>query len=162
MELARKVQHIHGLDISTEMIHRAIQKQDDSGLSNVTFSRGTLSKADFEKASFEIITAYGILHLLEDPEKDIQRIYEFIKPGGFFISTTACVKEKMAFKTRLEVSVYLFMNKLGFFPLHMNMFATTDVERLIESQNFKIVEAEKIIHGIPAIFIVAQKEHESQ
>lgn len=161
MELAKKVRHIHGLDISAEMIHQAIQKKDESELTNVSFSQGTLCNADFKKASFDKIVAFGIIHLLEDPEKELHRVNELLKPGGFFISTTACMKEKMAFKTRLEVSIYLLMKRLGISPLHINTFKTTDVQRLIISQNFVIVEAEMIIHGIPAIFIVARKEPES-
>ena len=155
--LAVKVKHIHGLDISAEMINEAIQKKNGSKTSNISFSQGTIFKTDLEKASFDKIIAYGVIHLLEDYENVIRRIHELLKPGGLFISTTACMKDKMAIKTRLEVTTYLFMKRLGIFPLHLNMFMPTDVEKLIEDQNFQIVEAEKIFHGIPAIFVVARK-----
>ena len=157
IELANKVHHIHGLDISAEMINEAIKKRDESNISNISFSQGTIFKTDLEKTSFDKIIAYGIIHLLEDKEKVIQRIHELLKPGGLFISTTACLKEKMAFKSRFEVTTYVFMKRLGIFPLHLNMFMPADVEKLIKDQDFQIVEAEKIIHGIPAIFIVARK-----
>ena len=157
IELANKVHHIHGLDISAEMINEAIKKRDESNISNISFSQGTIFKTDLEKTSFDKIIAYGIIHLLEDKEKVIQRIHELLKPGGLFISTTACFKDKMAFKSRFEVTTYLFMKRLGIFPLHLNMFMPADVEKLIKDQDFQIVEAEKIIHGIPAIFIVARK-----
>ena len=52
---------------------------------------------------------------------------------------------------------YLFIKRLGIFPLHLNMFKSVDVERLIENQNFQIVESEKIFHGITVVFIVAKK-----
>jgi len=38
------------------------------------------------------------------------------------------------------------------------MFKPADVKKLVKDQNFQLVEAEKLIYGIPAIFIVARKE----
>ena len=110
-----------------------------------------------EKASFEKIIAYGVIHLLEDSEKVIQRIRELLKPGGLFISATPCFKDKMAFKNRLLFSAHLIIKRLGIFPLHLNMFKTSDFEKLIDSQNFSIVKSEKIFHGMTIGFIVAKK-----
>jgi 2-polyprenyl-3-methyl-5-hydroxy-6-metoxy-1,4-benzoquinol methylase len=156
--LARGVRHVHGLDISTEMIGEAIKKKDEAKIMNVSFSQGTIFDDDFEKASFDKIIAFAIIHLLEDSENVIQRIHELLKPGGLFISTTACLKDKMALKNRLEFTLYLFIKRLGMFPLHLNMFMPEDVEKIIENHNFKILEAEKIFHGITANYIVARKQ----
>jgi 2-polyprenyl-3-methyl-5-hydroxy-6-metoxy-1,4-benzoquinol methylase len=156
-ELARDAKHVHGLDISTEMINEAMRKKDEAKITNISFSTGTIFDGDLEKASFDKIIAFAIIHLLEDSERVIQRIYELLKPGGLFISTTACFKEKMAFKNRLEVASYILFKRLGIFPLHLNMFNTADIERLIESQGFQIVEAEKKFDGITASFIIARK-----
>jgi len=157
IQLADGTKHIHGLDISTEMINEAIKKKDKANIKNISFSQGTIYNNDFEKASFDKIIAYGIIHLLEDKEKVIQRIYELLKPGGLFISTTACFKDKMAFKKRLEFAAYLLIKRLGILPLHLNMFSTNDVKELIDNHNFQIIEAEKIFFGITSSFIVAKK-----
>jgi len=157
IELAKKVKHIHGLDISSEMINEANKKKRELNISNISFSQGTIFDSNLEKNSYDTIIAYGIIHLLEENQKVIQRIHELLKQGGFFISTTACMKDKMNIKTRIEVILYIFMKRLGIFPLHLNMFKSSDVNKIIEEQNFKIIETEKIIDGIPAIFIVARK-----
>ena len=157
IELAQKVRHIHGLDISTEMINEAIKKKSELKISNITFSQGTIFDSNLEKNSFDTIIAFGIIHLLEDNIKVIQRIRELLKQGGLFISTTACMKDRMSIKTRIEVAMYIFMKRLGIFPLHLNMFKSSDVEKIIVDQNFQIIETEKIIDGIPAIFIIARK-----
>lgn len=157
IELAPRVGRIHGLDISLEMINEANRKKVKLNLSHVSFSQGTIYSADLKEASFDKIIAYGIIHLLEDKEKAIERIYELLKPGGLFISTTACMKEKMNFKTRLSVISFLCMKNLGMLPLHLNMFTATDVEKLMRNHNFEIIESEKITTGIPAIFIIARK-----
>lgn len=157
MELARGTKHIHGLDISGMMINEAIKKNNEANIKNISFSQGTIFNNDLEKASFDKIIAYAIIHLLEDSEKVVQRIHELLKPGGLFISTTACFKDKMAFKKSVEFTSYLLMKRLGIFPLHLNMFMPVDVEKLIENQNFQIVKAEKMFHGITVSYIVAKK-----
>ena len=158
LELADGIKHIHGLDFSAEMISEATNKKNKVNVTNVSFSQGTIFNNDLEKASFEKIIAYSIIHLLEDSEKVIQRIYELLKPGGLFISETACFRDKMDLKTRLEFTVYFIMKRLGIFPLHLNMFKTSDVEQLINRQNFRIVKAEKLFfNGMTISFIVAEK-----
>ena len=81
-----------------------------------------------------------------------------MKAGGLLISETACFKDKMDFKTRLEFTTYRFMKRLGIFPLHLNMFKTSDIVQLINRQNFNIVKAEKLFfNGMTISFIVAEK-----
>lgn len=158
LELVDGVHHIHGLDISTEMIKEATKKGNEANVKNVSFSQGTIFSNTLEKASFDTIVSYGVIHLLDESEKAIQRIHELLKPGGLFISTTACLQDKMAFKTRLEFSAYFFIKKLGLFPLHLNLYRASDVEELIHRQNFSLVKAERIFHGITISFIVAKKQ----
>jgi ubiquinone/menaquinone biosynthesis C-methylase UbiE len=158
LELADGVKHIHGLDFSAVMISEAIEKKNRVNITNVSFSQGTIFNDDLEKASFDKIIAYSIIHLLEDSEKVIQRIHELLKPGGLLISETACFKDKMEFKTRLEFTTYFFMRRLGIFPLHLNMFKTSDIEQLINRQNFNIIKADKLFfNGMTISFIVAEK-----
>jgi ubiquinone/menaquinone biosynthesis C-methylase UbiE len=158
LELADVVKHIHGLDFSAEMISEATKKKNKVNVTNVSFSQGTIFNDDLEKASFDKIIAYSIIHLLEDSEKVIQRIHELLKPDGLLISETACFKDKMDFKTRLEFTTYRFMKRLGIFPLHLNMFKTSDVEQLINRQNFNVIKAEIFFfNGMTISFIVAEK-----
>jgi ubiquinone/menaquinone biosynthesis C-methylase UbiE len=158
LELSDGVKHIHGLDFSTEMISEATKKKNKLNAKNVSFSQGTIFNDNLEKASFDKIIAYSIIHLLEDSEKVIQRIHELLKPGGLLISETACFKDKMDFKTRLEFTTYRFMRLLGIFPLHLNLFKISDIEQLIQKQNFNILKAQKLFfNGMTISFIVAEK-----
>ena len=158
LEIADAVKHIHGLDFSAAMISEATKKKNTSDVQNVSFSQGTIFNNDLEKASFDKILAYSIIHLLEDSEEAIKSIHELLKPGGLFISTTACFKDKMDFKTRLEFTTSRFMKRLGIFPLHLNMFKASDVEQLVKKQNFNIIEVEKFFfNGMSVSFIVAEK-----
>jgi len=158
LKLAGGIKHIHGLDFSAEMISEALKKKNEANITNVSFSQGTIFDDDLEKVPFDKIIAFSIIHLLEDSEKVIQRIHELLKPGGLFISETACFKDRMDFKTRLEFTISRFMKWLGIFPLHLNMFKTSDVEQLIKRQNFNIIKTEKLFfNGMTISFIVAER-----
>lgn len=157
LEFAGVTKQIHGIDISDEMIKEANKKKSELNIMNASFAHESIFNNDLEKASFDKIISFGVIHLLEDKEKVIQRIHELLKPEGLFISTTACLKNKMAFKNRLEFSAYSIIKRFGIFPLHLNMLETNDVESLIINGNFQIVKAEKIFHGITISFIIARK-----
>lgn len=159
LELAAGIKHIHGLDFSAEMINEAIKKKNKTNSTNVSFLQGTIFNDELEKDSFEKIIAFSIIHLLEDCEKAIQRIHGLLKPGGLFISETACFKEKMNFKTRFEFTAFRIMRLLGIFPLHLNMFKTSDLEELLNRHCFHIVKTENLFfNGMTISFIVAEKQ----
>lgn len=160
IELAPLVNHIHGLDISSEMISAAIIKKNLANAANVSFSQGTIFNDDLGKASFDKIIAYSVVHLLEESEKAIRRIHDLLKPGGLFISETACFKENMDFKTRLEFSTFRLLERLGIFPLHLNMFNISDLEQLIKNQDFNIIKSETLFfNGMTISFIVAEAKN---
>lgn len=159
LELAAGVKHILGLDFSAEMISEAMKKKNEINAANVSFLQGTIYDDELEKASFDKITAFSIIHLLEDSQKAIQRIHELLKPGGLFISETACFKEGMNFKTRFEFTAFRILRLLGMFPLHLNMFTTSDVKKLLIRNSFHIVKGEKLFfNGMTINFIIAEKQ----
>jgi 2-polyprenyl-3-methyl-5-hydroxy-6-metoxy-1,4-benzoquinol methylase len=40
-----------------------------------------------------VFAAKNILHLLRHPERAIQQVFTMLKPGGVFISNTACLQD---------------------------------------------------------------------
>ena len=157
LELATAAKHVRGIDLSAEMIKVALKKKNVANNMNCTFSQGTVFNDDLEPASFDKIISFSVIHLLEDYEDQIRRMHELLKPGGVFISATACFNEKMDLGNRLNFRFTLFMKRLGIFPLHLNMFTKVDVERLIEALDFQIIEAETVFSGLTVCFIIAGK-----
>jgi len=151
IEITDSVKHIHGLDISSEMVNEANRKIKERNFKNITCTQGDIFDNNFKVASFDKIISYGVIHLLNNSDEVIRRLHDLLKPKGLFISTTACLKDKMAFKNSLEFNAFLLIKKLGIFPLHLNMFKPKDVERII-------IKAETIFHGITISFIIAKKE----
>lgn len=94
LRLAPDAAHVHGLDVSSEMVRIARAKADDQQVGNVTFHVGAFDACDeFEAESLDGLCAYSLLHLVEDRDATLARIYRLLKPGGFFISSTVCLGE---------------------------------------------------------------------
>jgi SAM-dependent methyltransferase len=92
LRLAPHAGHVHGLDVSNEMVRIARAKAGAQQVANVTFHVGTLEDCtEFEEGSLDGLCAYSLLHLIEDRHAALARIHRLLKPGGFFISSTPCL-----------------------------------------------------------------------
>lgn len=87
--------HVHGLDLSSEMIRIARAKAEAAGATNVTFHVGPFDDGFtvFGDESLRGICAYSLLHLVDDLPSALARIYRLLEPGGFFVSSTVHLAE---------------------------------------------------------------------
>ena len=95
LRLAPCAAHVHGLDLSGEMIRIAEDKAGAQNVDNVTFHVGPFDDnwQVLEDGSLDGICAYSILHLMEDRAAALSKIFDLLKPGGFFVSSTVCLGE---------------------------------------------------------------------
>jgi 2-polyprenyl-3-methyl-5-hydroxy-6-metoxy-1,4-benzoquinol methylase len=135
------------------MIEVAKTKADESNIKNVHYAHATIFDERYQKESFNVILSFRVLHMLEDIQAVAHRINELLKPGGFFISVTACMGEK---KALLSIAVFL-ASKMRIVPQHINMFRLSELEALMTGENYQIIECEKMEDSIPHYFIVARK-----
>jgi len=82
-------------DIAREMIRIAEQKRSDNGVANVKFSVGTINSAWEQEQQFDAVLGLNVLHLLPDWRSQVETIYRLLPAGGLFITSTACLKEKV-------------------------------------------------------------------
>lgn len=156
LELAGSVKNIIGIDFSAKMIEEAKRKNAVSKAENVDFIRAVIFDERFQKESFDVITAFNVLHLLEDPDRVMHRITELLKPGGLFLSSTPCLGEKMLPSTKLQFSLVLMLMKLRLFPA-IKRFNFSEVNNLITNAGFEIIETENNIHEMSSYFVTAKK-----
>lgn len=88
IRLAASGADILATDISPEMI--AIAQRHDP-IPNLRFEVGTLAREDLQENSYDAVVAYNLLHLLEDIPGAVRRAYALTKPGGVFVSKSACL-----------------------------------------------------------------------
>ena len=132
------------------MINVANTLANDQCNSNVVFLQTSIFDSSLKEQSFDVIVAFNVLHFVND-EKSINRLNALLKPGGLFISATACVKEKISLLRVLMAP----LKWLGIIP-PMQYFTLRDLEEVIKKRNFKILETQKLSR-LPDYFIAAQK-----
>lgn len=94
IELAPLVARVDAVDVSSEMIRIARRKANDKQLDNITFHQASAQELPhFEPESLDGVCAYNILHLVRERAALLQKILSSLKPGGFFISSTVCLRE---------------------------------------------------------------------
>jgi len=151
IEISDKVNKVYGIDISGKMIEAAKKRATEDGIINIDFLHTSIFDDRFPKESFDKILAFNILHLLEDTEKVLNRFNELLRPGGLFISSTACM-EKRSFTNIL----ILLISKIGIIP-YVKLFKVNELERLIVNGSFKIVEKVCLDQSTQQYFIIARK-----
>ena len=93
IEITNHVKAVQAMDISARMIEVVKERARHQKIENIHFVQGTLFDAPYEDESLDVVLAFNILHLLEEPHMAIQKIHALLKPGGIFISATACLGE---------------------------------------------------------------------
>ena len=155
LKLAGRVKEIHGIDFASGMIEIAQRKAAESGVDNTCFMQATIFDPRLEMGSYDAVLAWGILHLVDDREQVVNRIYELLKPEGLVVSATECMGEK---KTPIT-SLLSFLMKIGIFPISLKFFTVAELEESFTVSGFQIVEKEIMGDNPVSCFIAAGKMH---
>ena len=127
------VRHIRASDLSPRMIEIARDKAKTAGIDNVTFEVSSVEGLDVPDGSIDVVMAHNILHLLEDRERAIADIHRMLKPGGVFVSSTACIGDMML-PLRLIIPVGRF---LRLFPL-VKIFSVAELKESLQNAGLEI------------------------
>ena len=144
------VKHVRAIDISSKMIEIAQGKAAAESVENVTFERAALDEFGAADQT-DAVLALSVLHLLESKEKAIAKIYGMLKPGGVFVTSTACLGDTMKFFKFIAPIGQL----LGLLPL-VKVFTTKELEDSLTNAGFHIDCQWQPGKG-KSVFIVAKK-----
>jgi 2-polyprenyl-3-methyl-5-hydroxy-6-metoxy-1,4-benzoquinol methylase len=155
-ELAGTAKAVYGVDFSSKMIDIAKSKALENKTPNVIFINGSIFNETLKNGSFDVITAFSIMHLVEDAPQVFERINKLLKPGGVFISETPCMGNGRLLSTLIEFPLFL-ASKTGMVP-RINFFKAKGLADTITKANFKIVENNDLSSGaITEVYISAKK-----
>jgi len=146
------VGHIRATDLSTRMVEIAKDKAKAAGIDNVTFEALSVDALDAPGASIDVVMAHSVLHLLEDMEQVIADIHKMLKPGGIFVTSTACIGDMML-PLRLIIPVGRL---LRLFPL-VKVFTVAELKGSLENAGFEI-DYEWQPKKSSAAFIICRKQ----
>lgn len=145
------VKHIHAIDISSKMLEIARRKVETAKVANVTFTQASIEQLSVPDQTLDAVLGLNILHLLEDKEEVIARVHRMLKPGGVFVTSTACIGDMMKF-FRIIAPIGRF---LGLIPL-VKVFARKELEAGLIHAGFEIAHQWQPAKA-KAVFIVARK-----
>jgi ubiquinone/menaquinone biosynthesis C-methylase UbiE len=151
LNLAPNVRQITATDVSGEMLAFAERKKADQGVSNVTFLQSEIMQP-VPVAPFDAIFASSILHLVDDLDAALAHLFAQVKPGGYVISKTACLKN-MAFFIPPMVRV---MQMIGKAPPVL-VFSRDELDQAFRKAGFRLVETGHFGKNRFAHFVVAQR-----
>lgn len=145
------VNHVHATDISAKMLEIAHDKTDAQGIENITFEQATIENIEVPDQSYDAVLGLSILHLLEDRETSILKVYRMLKPDGIFVTSTVCLTGAMnIIRPLLAVGSFL-----GLLPLIRFITPKTLEQDMIDAgfQNEVVWQPE----NSDAVFIIARK-----
>jgi len=149
------VKHIRAIDISSKMLAIAQGKADAANVNNVSLEQSTIDELSVPEQTLDAVLALSVLHLLENKEAVIAKVHQMLKPGGVFVTSTACLGDTMKFfKVIAPIGMFL-----GLMPL-LKVFTTTELEHSLTDAGFEIDYQWQPGKG-NAVFIVAKKVHNS-
>ncbi len=148
---APHVKHIHAIDISSKMIEIAQGKMGTQHVENVTFEQSSIDDLEVPDQSLDVVLGLSILHLLENTEQAIDKVYRMLKPGGIFVTSTICIGDTMK-SIKFIVPIGKF---LGLMP-SVKVFTSKELEHYLTDTGFKIDHLWQPGKS-KAVFIVAKK-----
>ena len=144
------VQEVIAYDYSPGMIDIANKKKNEQQITNVTFEIKTVENIPFHNETFDVIMAHSILHLTQNNEEILKNVFNSLRPGVFFVSSSGCIKE-MNF---LIKKIIPFMTSIGKAP-EITEFTADELIELHKKVGFKIYDVWKYKKG--ELFLIAQK-----
>ncbi|MEM9508276.1 MAG: class I SAM-dependent methyltransferase [Cyanobacteria bacterium P01_E01_bin.35] len=153
------VKHILAIDFSSEMIAIARSKAEANKIKNVTFEQLTIDELEVEDCTLDMVLGLNVLHLLENKEEVIAKVYQMLKPEGIFITSTVCLGDTMKwFKLVKPIGTFL-----GLMP-NVMVFTTQELSDSLTNAGFTIdyhwqpsKSTSKGIFKLKGVFIVAKK-----
>lgn len=145
------VKHILATDISSKMIEIAQGKADAQNVENVTFQCTAIEPFSLPDQALDVVLGLNVLHLVEDKDEVIAKIHRMLKPGGIFVTSTACIADMMRI-FRIIVPVGRFLRLI---PL-VKVFSTKELQDSLTDAAFEI-DYQWQPGKNKAVFIVAKK-----
>ena len=86
LDLAQHAGQILGIDHAEKMTDAGNAKAKERGVVNCRFEPWDAHDPNLAPASFDAITNYSLLHLVDDPGAAVHRFHELLKPGGHLLT----------------------------------------------------------------------------
>ena len=152
LELAPSVAVAEGLDVSPAMI--AIAQRKAQGVPNVSFQAAPAGTLDeLPDASYDVVCAYNLLHLVPDPAALARAVHRVLKPGGAFVSSTVCLGGVWFPPYGLILPLLRWVGKAP----AVTMLSADELNTLLVQAGFVDLQTPDVGKIAPSVFLTARK-----
>lgn len=155
LRLAPHTRRLLATDVSAEMIAIARQKLAAEPVAPLSFALADADEPVFGHDTWDAVLAFNLLHLVGDLDRAIAAAVQALRPGGLFISKTACINEMNPLVPRLALPL---MRAIGKAPPVL-CFDAAQLQAAMVRHGLAIEAVER--HGTQGkdirVFIVARK-----
>lgn len=113
--------------------------------------RAAIDDLELPESAYDVVLALSVLHLLADRDPVIAKVHRALRPGGVFVTSTACLGDTMGYIRWVAP----LGRVLGLFPL-LRVFTTKELVQSLAAAGFGIDHRWQPGRG-KAVFIVARK-----
>jgi len=148
---APHVRSVRAIDFSTRMLEMARRRATEAGAENVVFEQGDITSIALEPGRYDMVLGLSILHLLKDRQAVIARVFDMLKPGGRFVSSTACLGDSM----KWFGAIAPLGRALGLLPM-LNIMTPDQLRADMTNAGF-VIEHDWRPNPKAALFLIARK-----
>lgn len=146
LTLAQRAREVVATDYAEAMVELLGHRLRHSGLTNVTCRQADLTALPFPEASFDVVVAANVLHLVPDLTTALASFRKILKPDGKLLVPTFCHGE-----TRVARILSRLLALTGF-PGYRR-FTLASLEAAVASGGFQVVRSEGIPGPLPIGFV---------
>lgn len=151
MLLAPQVAAYTASDFSAEMVKIGQEKLAAAPQPNLNIVQGAPGDASLGDAPYDTVLAFNLLHLIPDLPRALTETARLVRPGGLFISKTACIGHGL--RKRIMIGVMKRIFGVSFVAL----FEPAELEALITAAGFEVIESDSYPAKGPGRYIVARR-----
>lgn len=138
IRLAPEARRYLATDFAARMIAQSEERLREAPVAPLSFRQATAESLAAEGRQFDVVLGFNYLHLVRGLSGTLQAIHALVRPGGLFVSKTACLGD-MSPAIRLLLPLMRAIGKAPF----VQVFSSGDLEQAIAAQGFSIVALER-------------------
>ena len=98
---------VYGLDMTDEMLALARANQQQAGVTNVEFLKGTIDAIPLPADSVDVIISNCVINLASDKDAVLREAFRVLKPGGRFAVSDVVVRGEVPAEVRRSMELWV-------------------------------------------------------
>lgn len=136
MDLAQHAGQVLGIDHAERMTEIGNARAKERGIDNCRFKALDATDPSLSAGSFDAITNYSLLHLVDDPKATVKRFHELLKPGGHLLTEAPLLGDWNILWRMLIPTI----SALGVCP-KITKLRLTQLEAMIRDAGFEVLDS---------------------